>query len=154
MHDLAVLAMGKSCMLLKLLMCFCVGIVKMLCIECWNHVCVIRKLFVPKNHKTWSWYMTCKGGERAGLWKFGQEVPPWENISKGHITKSLTLSQQCSTVFFRKFVTKRKWQSSIKRCSKCDNHPLEDLAKSGYKPIKKHQKIMNHFTFLATSWNL
>jgi len=39
-----------------------------------------------------------QGGGRVGLWKFGQEVPPWENISKGHITKSLTLSHSVSIV--------------------------------------------------------
>jgi hypothetical protein len=45
----------------------------------------------------------------------------------------------CSSGFFYELLFVLKWLLSIGRCRKSSNHPLEDLAKSGYKPNMKYQ---------------
>ncbi len=44
--------------------------------------------------------------------------------------------------------------SSILRCSQTGNHPQEDLAKFGYRPDMKVEKIKNPFTFWLSAGTL
>ncbi len=47
-----------------------------------------------------------------------------------------------SLFFWGIFCFSTKWESSIGRCRKIGHHPLDDLARSGYKPYLKYRTLI------------